>query len=160
MNMMKQKRIDYKYYYDSKKIFSLIQDRDWSTLLCSNNQMFKHERYDILTSNPIEKIYAYKDKTVVENKKGIEEIKEDPIVVLHKLMDKYKSDITDLPFVGGAIGYLSYDFFFDDVAFASLLLSESKKSKTPRSSGTTFSDLLFLGLFLRGITFAVVSLLL
>jgi len=109
MNMMKQKRIDYKYYYDSKKIFSLIQDRDWSTLLCSNNQMFKHERYDILTSNPIEKIYAYKDKTVVENKKGIEEIKEDPIVVLHKLMDKYKSDITDLPFVGGAIGYLSYD---------------------------------------------------
>ena len=27
--------------------------------------MFKHERYDILTSNPIEKIYAYKDKTVV-----------------------------------------------------------------------------------------------
>ena len=87
---MKQKRIDYKYYRDSKKIFSLIEDRNWSTLLCSNNQMFQHERYDILTSDPIEKIYAYKDKTVVENKKGIEEIKEDPIVVLHKLIYKYR----------------------------------------------------------------------
>ena len=109
MNMMKQKRIDYKYYDDSKKIFSLIEDRDWSTLLCSNQEMFKHERYDILTSDPIEKIYAYKDKTILENKAGRKETKDDPIEVLHKTMDQYKSDIKDLPFSGGAIGYLSYD---------------------------------------------------
>lgn len=105
---IKNKKI-YNYYGDSKDIFSILKDYEWPVYLCSNYENFKNQRYDIITCSPIEKIYAYDKKTVVESDNIIKEYNEDPMNVLANVMDNHKSDIMDLPFTGGAIGYMSYD---------------------------------------------------
>jgi para-aminobenzoate synthetase component 1 len=107
--MNKQHKISYDYYGDTRDIFSIVKDSEWPVFLCSNHDKFQDERYDILSANPIEKIIAHDNKTTVENKSGIQEYKDDPIDVVGIIMKKYPSDISDLPFTGGAIGYLSYD---------------------------------------------------
>mgnify|MGYP006097653807 FL=1 len=107
--MNKQYKISYDYYGDSRDIFSIIKDLEWSVFLCSNHDKFQDERYDILSANPVEKIISYEEITTVENKDGVSEYKDDPIDVVGIVMKKYPSDVSDLPFTGGAIGYLSYD---------------------------------------------------
>ena len=107
--MNKQYKISYDYYGDSRDIFSIIKDLEWSVFLCSNHDKFQDERYDILSANPVEKIISYEEITIVENKDGVSEYKDDPIDVVGIVMKKYPSDVSDLPFTGGAIGYLSYD---------------------------------------------------
>ena len=65
--MNKQKQINYDYYKKSNDIFSLIKDRDWSVFLCSNQEYFTQERFDIISSDPIKKVFAYQNATIVES---------------------------------------------------------------------------------------------
>ena len=106
--MKKLERITLDYFL-SKKVFSYIKDREWAVFLCSNHEVFNNQRYDIITCSPIQKIYAYREKTIVETNNIKKDYFEDPIEVLNKVMENYTSDISDLPFTGGAIGYISYD---------------------------------------------------
>ena len=97
------------YLEDTSIVYDLIHDHDWPIYLCSNNKIFPDHKYDIITSQPREKIFFYNDKTIIEkNGKKITST-EEPIYVLKDLMKKYKNDNSDLPFTGGAIGYISYD---------------------------------------------------
>ena len=107
--MNKQHKISYDYYGDTRDIFAIIKDLEWSVFLCSNHDKFQDERYDILSANPIEKIISHGQITYVEDKDGINEFKSDPIDIVRATMKKYPSEVSDLPFTGGAIGYLSYD---------------------------------------------------
>lgn len=102
-------KITYNYHNDSKDIFSFIKDYDWAVYLCSNHKTFQNQRYDIITCSPIQKIYSYIDKTIVESNDIKTEYHDDPIDILAKIMKDCDSDIPDLPFTGGAIGYMSYD---------------------------------------------------
>ena len=102
-------KIVYNYYEDSKDIFSFLKDYDWPVYLCSNHKTFENQRYDIITCSPIKKIYSYIDKTIIETNSTKEEYHDDPIKILTDIMKDYHSDIVDLPFTGGAIGYMSYD---------------------------------------------------
>ena len=79
--MNKQHKISYDYYGDSRDIFAIIKDLEWSVFLCSNHDKFQDERYDILSANPVEKIISYEKITTVENKDGVNEFKDDPIDV-------------------------------------------------------------------------------
>ena len=97
------------YLEDTSKVYDLIHDHDWPIYLCSNNKIFPDHKYDIITAQPREKIFFYNDKTIIEkNGKKITST-EEPIYVLKDLMKKYKNNNSDLPFTGGAIGYISYD---------------------------------------------------
>ena len=97
------------YLEDTSIVYDLIHDHDWPVYLCSNNKIFPDHKYDIITAQPREKIFFYNDKTIIEkNGKKITST-EEPIYVLKDLMKKYKNDNSDLPFTGGAIGYISYD---------------------------------------------------
>ena len=97
------------YLEDTSIVYDLIHDHDWPIYLCSNNKIFPDHKYDIITAQPREKIFFYNDKTIIEiNGKKITST-EEPIYVLKDLMKKYKNDYSDLPFTGGAIGYISYD---------------------------------------------------
>ena len=97
------------YYEDTSIVYDIIHDHDWPIYLCSNNKLFPDHKYDIITAQPKEKVFFYNDKTIIE-KNGDKNISnEEPIYVLKDLMKKYRNDNTDLPFTGGAIGYISYD---------------------------------------------------
>lgn len=106
--MKKLERITLDYFL-SKKVFSYIKDREWAVFLCSNHEVFDSERYDIITSDPVKKVFAYQNATIIETNGEKKVFNDDPINVLNLIMKDYSSDIKDLPFTGGAIGYLSYD---------------------------------------------------
>ena len=106
--MKKLERITLDYFL-SKKVFSYIKDREWPIFLCSNHEVFDSERYDIITSDPVKKVFAYQNATIIETNGEKKVFNDDPITVLNLIMKDYSSDIKDLPFTGGAIGYLSYD---------------------------------------------------
>ena len=102
-------RIKFKYFENPREIFSLIENRDWSVLLDSNQNKFTRQRFDIMTSDPTIKIYGRGEESVVEDIKSKNHIKSDPISLLHECMkDSFNQD-DSLPFTGGAIGFLAYD---------------------------------------------------
>ena len=107
--MNKKTKIVYNYYKDSRDIFSFLKGYDWPVLLNSNYNTFQNQRYDIITCSPVQKLYSYSDKTIVESNDTEKVYYDDPIDILNNIMDDYHSDISDLPFTGGAIGYMSYD---------------------------------------------------
>tara|TARA_B100000965_G_scaffold406601_1_gene446433 strand:- start:560 stop:1918 length:1359 start_codon:yes stop_codon:yes gene_type:complete len=108
--MSKQQLITYDYFMDTKNIFSLLRDYEWPVFLNSNYEKFPNERYDILTANPMHKVYAYENETIVESQDGNKnKVKTDALDVLSDIMKNFNSDYSNLPFTGGAIGYMSYD---------------------------------------------------
>jgi len=64
--MNKKTKIVYDYYKDSKDIFSFLKGYDWPVLLCSNYNTFQNQRYDIITCSPVQKLYSYNEKTIVD----------------------------------------------------------------------------------------------
>ncbi len=91
----------------SHEYFQFIKNNDWAIYLNSNNHKYSDQRFDILTSNPIDKIILH-DKSASSNKK-INEI--DIFSSLKNRMKKFKCESNkDIPFCGGAMGFISYDY--------------------------------------------------
>ena len=90
----------------SYEYFELIKNNEWAVFLNSNNNIYKDQRYDILSSNPIDRIILNE----YDNSRS--EINEDSIFkFLEKAIRENECEVNDdVPFCGGAIGYLSYDF--------------------------------------------------
>ncbi len=79
------------------EIFTIFKDEDNSFILDSAMDSKKLGRYSFISSNPF-KVIKYKNS------------KEDPLENLRNEMNLYKvENNTHLPFIGGAVGYLSYD---------------------------------------------------
>ena len=107
--MNELKIIELDYLQDSSVVYDYVHNKEWPIYLCSNNHIFSEHKYDIITASPKEKIFFSDDKTTIESK-GVKRVStEEPIYILKELMKKYKNDNTDLPFTGGAIGYIGYD---------------------------------------------------
>lgn len=79
------------------EIFTIFKDEKDSFILDSAMDKNKLGRYSFISSNPF-KTLKYKNS------------KENPLDFLQNELNKYKvENNTDLPFIGGAVGYLSYD---------------------------------------------------
>ncbi|MCC3868183.1 aminodeoxychorismate synthase component I [Terrisporobacter mayombei] len=79
------------------EIFTIIKDEKDSFILDSAMDKNKLGRYSFISSNPF-KTLKYKNS------------KENPLDFLQDELNRYKvENNTDLPFIGGAVGYLSYD---------------------------------------------------
>jgi len=91
----------------SHEYFEFIKNNDWAIYLNSNNQKYSDQRFDILTSDPVEKIIhddKYDSSSDKYNNKDI-------FSSLKKAMEKYKCESNnDIPFCGGAMGFISYDY--------------------------------------------------
>ena len=82
---------------NSFEIFTIFKDDKNSFILDSAMDKQKLGRYSFISSNPF-KILKYKNT------------KENPLDNLQRELNKYKvENNTHLPFIGGAVGYLSYD---------------------------------------------------
>ena len=100
--------IKFEYRNNSKEIYSFVENLDWAVLLDSNSAKFPNQNYDIISCNPIKKIFGKgTDSIFIENSEE-KHIESDPINVLRENMD-LDSNHDELPFTGGAIGFLSYD---------------------------------------------------
>ena len=100
--------IKFEYRNNSKEIYSIVENLDWAVLLDSNSAKFPNQNYDIISCNPIKKIFGKgTDSIFIENSEE-KHIESDPINVLRENMD-LDSNHDELPFTGGAIGFLSYD---------------------------------------------------
>ncbi|WP_296644765.1 aminodeoxychorismate synthase component I [Romboutsia sp. 13368] len=82
---------------NSFELFTIFKDDENSFILDSAMDKQKLGRYSFISSNPF-KILKYKNT------------KENPLDYLQNELNKYKvENNTHLPFIGGAVGYLSYD---------------------------------------------------
>ncbi|MFR2553381.1 MAG: hypothetical protein ACLS8D_16410 [Clostridioides difficile] len=82
---------------NSFEIFTIFRNEHDSFILDSAMDKEKLGRYSFISSQPF-KVLKYKDTD------------ENPLEVLKEELHKYRVvNDTNLPFVGGAVGYLSYD---------------------------------------------------
>ncbi|RDY24639.1 aminodeoxychorismate synthase component I [Romboutsia maritimum] len=82
---------------NSFEIYTIFKDEENSFILDSAMDKEKLGRYSFISSKPF-KVIKYKDTEI------------NPLDNLKNELDKYKiKNNTQLPFIGGAVGYLSYD---------------------------------------------------
>ncbi|WP_139684863.1 aminodeoxychorismate synthase component I [Vibrio tasmaniensis] len=96
----------------AKQLFSHIESVPWAMLLRSASESHVDSRYDILVAQPIATFETIGAKTTVNVNETCAVSDSDPF----ELLDQYQQqllpatkDYPELPFVGGALGYFSYD---------------------------------------------------
>lgn len=96
----------------AQSLFSPIQHLPWAMLLRSASETHIDSRFDILVANPLATLQTEGPQTVVCIDGETRYYEDDPFA----LLDRYQSELlpalrfdADLPFVGGALGYFSYD---------------------------------------------------
>ncbi|EGQ9273353.1 aminodeoxychorismate synthase component I [Vibrio parahaemolyticus] len=95
-------------------LFSHIQHLPWAMLLRSASKTHIDSRFDVLVANPIATLETIADSTQVETPSNAYSTQDDPFTLLHQLQEQWLPHVAlnielDLPFVGGALGYFSYD---------------------------------------------------
>ncbi|WP_373958407.1 aminodeoxychorismate synthase component I [Vibrio gigantis] len=96
----------------AKQLFSHIENLPWAMLLRSASESHVDSRYDILVAQPIATFETIGVKTTVNVNETCEVSESDPFELLDQYQQKLLPAIKDhpeLPFVGGALGYFSYD---------------------------------------------------
>jgi len=110
------------YIENTPTLFDQIANKPWSILLDSGhtNDGSTHTvgRYDILATAPLATVVTINKTTTITDTRTNKSYSstDDPFDLLRDVLDQYREDIPDavrqrihLPFVGGAMGYFSYD---------------------------------------------------
>ncbi len=95
-------------------LFSRIQHQPWAMLLRSASETHIDSRFDILVANPVATLETCGENTQIKTPTDDYVSKDDPFALLDQLQQQWLPSIElgsewDLPFVGGALGYFSYD---------------------------------------------------
>ena len=105
--------IDLPYISNSAIYFEKIRTFDWPIFLDSCYQesleLNPLSRYDIITAAPIIKILDNNGSVNVIKNGEVKQKNNHPLNVLDEEMAPFKANKSNLPFVGGALGYLSYE---------------------------------------------------
>lgn len=118
--------------YNPFEVYKLFKDEIDSIFLDSSKEDKILSRYSFIGINPISK-FQVKDKEIYIDDKKIQE--KEPFKVLDNLIKKYHIDIqNEIPFIGGAIGYFSYD------------ITNNKKSSIPKSIFVFYENLIIFDL--------------
>ncbi|MCU7883814.1 MAG: aminodeoxychorismate synthase component I [Candidatus Thiodiazotropha sp. (ex Lucinoma annulata)] len=98
------------YHTDSADLFETIRHLDWPVFLDSGRPMVSQGRYDILSASPYLTLTTQGRKTEVWDRNSHLLSDQDPLDLLRGYLQS--ADIQEhpeVPFVGGAIGFFSYD---------------------------------------------------
>ncbi|WMN86312.1 aminodeoxychorismate synthase component I [Vibrio parahaemolyticus] len=95
-------------------LFSRIQHQPWAMLLRSASETHIDSRFDILVANPVATLETIADNTRIKTPSDDYVSGDDPFSLLDQLQQQWLPSVDldsewDLPFVGGALGYFSYD---------------------------------------------------
>jgi para-aminobenzoate synthetase component I len=94
----------------SPQLFDKFANDPWAVFLDSGQPHCDQGRYDIISSNPYATLVTCDGITKIQTKDDVETSREDPLVLIKKLLDCRNATPEGVPFAGGAIGYFSYDF--------------------------------------------------
>ena len=91
--------------------FSYFAAQPWAMLLDSAAPQHVNSRYDILVAEPVATLVAEHGRCVLTDEHGAHPYAEDPFTVLNCALKRYfpVPAVSELPFVGGALGYFGYD---------------------------------------------------
>ncbi|MGR5131570.1 aminodeoxychorismate synthase component I [Vibrio alfacsensis] len=118
MNNMDTQLLDFKaldYANDlALSLFSRIEQLPWAMLLRSASATHIDSRFDILVANPIATLETIASETRIKTQSQDYVSEGDPFSILDDLQQQLLPALAvnnewDLPFVGGALGYFSYD---------------------------------------------------
>lgn len=95
-------------------LFSRIEQQPWAMLLRSASETHIDSRFDVLVSNPIATLETVAGDTQIKTDTQEYVSQDDPFSLLDELQQQLLPNLElgaewDLPFVGGALGYFSYD---------------------------------------------------
>ncbi|WP_243974120.1 aminodeoxychorismate synthase component I [Vibrio natriegens] len=95
-------------------LFSRIQHQPWAMLLRSASETHIDSRFDVLVANPVATLETIADNTRIKTPSDDYVSGDDPFSLLDQLQQQWLPSVElgsewDLPFVGGALGYFSYD---------------------------------------------------
>lgn len=98
------------YFSDSAALFSHIANEPWAVFLDSGYPHSQQGRYDIIAANPVCTLVTHGDSTEITQQGKVTHSTENPFdLVKQQLLPIANSELADLPFNGGAMGYFSYD---------------------------------------------------
>lgn len=95
-------------------LFSRIESQPWAMLLRSASKTHIDSRFDVLVANPIATLETVAGDTHIKTESQQYLSQQDPFLLLDELQQQLLPNLEldsewDLPFVGGALGYFSYD---------------------------------------------------
>ncbi|HDM8068260.1 aminodeoxychorismate synthase component I [Vibrio harveyi] len=95
-------------------LFSRIESQPWAMLLRSASQTHIDSRFDVLVANPIATLETVSCDTQITTSNENYVSQDDPFSLLEDLQQRLLPQVEadtkwDVPFVGGALGYFSYD---------------------------------------------------
>lgn len=96
----------------AKQLFSGIETLPWAMLLRSASESHVDSRFDILVAQPVATFETISQETTINVNENRIVSENDPFELLHQYQQELIPDLDcehDLPFVGGALGYFSYD---------------------------------------------------
>jgi para-aminobenzoate synthetase component 1 len=97
------------YSPDSALRFRALLDKPWAAFLDSGHHGSLAGRYDILAAEPYLTLTTRGETTEIRSRGGSVFSARDPLELLAEALGERTEPIADLPFAGGAIGYLGYD---------------------------------------------------
>ncbi len=122
------------YQPDSSLLFEKFVNEPWSVFLDSNQPEAVHGRYDIISSRPKVRISCHQNVSQIDSSSDSLTVPGDPFSILKDYLPLKKSknrELSNLPFIGGALGYFSYDLgrsieSIPSIAQDDLLLADMK----------------------------------
>jgi para-aminobenzoate synthetase component 1 len=98
------------YNRDSTRLFEEIAHWPWAVFLDSGYPASRHGRYDIISAEPMAALLTRGDSTKVQSNGGAYISSADPFDLLRQQLLPMAERDPGIPFGGGAIGYIGYDF--------------------------------------------------
>jgi para-aminobenzoate synthetase component 1 len=98
------------YPADSAALFECVREMPWPVLLESSRDYLPWARYDIIAADPVVKISSDGARTRIASLTETRYSDLDPLEVVRDAVGARAERIENLPFAGGALGYVAYDY--------------------------------------------------
>lgn len=97
------------YHEDTSRRAAMLLGRPWHAFLDSGRGGNEAGRFDVLAADPYATLTTRGSETEIRTRAGVEISRDDPLELLKRLLGPSSPRPREVPFAGGAIGYLAYD---------------------------------------------------